>query len=625
MKSLVKKLKAYNTYYPVFFTIVFIIVLTQYSFTTLESIFYDLRVKSDFGISNDVDIVIVTMDDESDEFLGETYPYTYATHVRFLQNIEKENPAVINFLPALYPPGNENEVTSSQHFKAIVEDLNDRGTGFRFGTEMDAYGEQLPPVNLRPLGYSLALLNRDSTQFSRDDVSRRAILNISGEDSLHLWTANYYRKKIGAGALQLRNILGAYYVNEADATFTLFRFAVDPTEQKRELVKIPYHRVVVGNFPRGLFSNKIVIIGSQYISSTEDYILTPFNKEIFKTPKINLHAIIIDSLIKNKTAVLIPKWVSNLLSIVLAIFLSVIIFRVNPTKGLYITIGSMFLTVLLSFVIFSVFGLWIYLVHIILSIFIVYYICVPFRTISEYQKRYAVQEETKLLKEVDRLKRNFLSLMSHDLKTPVARIAGMTHILLNQHENNNDQKKLLTEIGESTKELNSFITSILDLTKIESKSMNFNQTTKDVNKIIEQVIDKLTYDAEQKKVEIETELSPLYPITIDVELIRRVITNLVENAIKYSGEDKTIKITTWDDEKWVFIEIKDNGVGIKSEDLGHIFEKFYRVKNDTSHKVKGSGLGLYLVKYFVELHEGHISASSIVGEGTTFTIKLKNA
>jgi signal transduction histidine kinase len=111
---------------------------------------------------------------------------------------------------------------------------------------------------------------------------------------------------------------------------------------------------------------------------------------------------------------------------------------------------------------------------------------------------------------------------------------------------------------------------------------------------------------------------------IDVTLIVRVISNLVENAIKYSGEGSSIKIVSTDDEKWVYVKIEDNGAGIKKEDLEHIFDKFYRVKNDANHAIKGSGLGLYLVKYFVELHGGNIEVESEVGKGTTFSIKLPN-
>ena len=123
---------------------------------------------------------------------------------------------------------------------------------------------------------------------------------------------------------------------------------------------------------------------------------------------------------------------------------------------------------------------------------------------------------------------------------------------------------------------------------------------------------------------IKLELSPLYPIQVDTVLMNRVISNLIENAIKYAGKGKTVWVKTWDEPDWVFIEIKDNGLGIGPDDLAHIFDKFYRVKNDSTHSIKGSGLGLYLVKYFIELHNGVISATSQLGEGTSFIIKLKN-
>jgi signal transduction histidine kinase len=289
-----------------------------------------------------------------------------------------------------------------------------------------------------------------------------------------------------------------------------------------------------------------------------------------------------------------------------------------------ITIGIMLGVFLSGFLIFSLFGLWIKLSHIILGIFVVYYIWVPFRAIEEYQTRYAIQEEAKLLKQVDNLKQNFISLMSHDLKTPVAKIAGIADILKVQYPNTPDQGKLLENIVQSTKELNSFITSILDLTKIESQNLTLKKESKDLNKIIEAIALKLKFEASNQEMEIELDLSPLYPITVDVILMNRVISNLIENAIKYAGKGKKISIKTWDDKDWVYLEIKDNGAGIKPQDLEHIFDKFYRVKNDTSHSIKGSGLGLYLVKYFIELHEGTISASSEFGNGTSFIIKLTN-
>jgi len=111
---------------------------------------------------------------------------------------------------------------------------------------------------------------------------------------------------------------------------------------------------------------------------------------------------------------------------------------------------------------------------------------------------------------------------------------------------------------------------------------------------------------------------------VDVNLITRVISNLIENAIKYSGTGSVVEVSTWDDEEWVYVEIKDNGVGIPAEELSNIFEKFYRIKNDANHSIKGTGLGLYLVKYFVELHGGTIAVESIAGIETKFLVKLVN-
>src|SRR5690606_347682 len=99
-----------------------------------------------------------------------------------------------------------------------------------------------------------------------------------------------------------------------------------------------------------------------------------------------------------------------------------------------------------------------------------------------------------------------------------------------------EQQDLVDNITESTKELNSFINSILDLTKIESQNLTLNIESKDVNKTIESIVEKLSFEASAKKINLEAELSPLYPIAIDVVLMNRVISNLIENAIKYSGE-----------------------------------------------------------------------------------------
>src|SRR5690606_13751014 len=143
--------------------------------------------------------------------------------------------------------------------------------------------------------------------------------------------------------------------------------------------------------------------------------------------------------------------------------------------------------------------------------------------------------------------------------------------------------------------------------------------------LIEQIVDKLRFEASASEITIEKELGPLYPIQIDVMLINRVLANLVGNAITYAGKGKNIKITTWDDDEWAYIEIADTGVGIAEADIETIVDQLYRVKNGSNHQIKGSGLGLYLVKYFIELHQGKIRVKATRGQGNQFVIQLKNA
>ena len=626
MKNWREKLKnvEYNNLYPLFFTIIFILILIQYSFNSLDAIFYDLWVRADIGAADDKKIVVVTMDEESDQFLGEVYPYTYATHVRFLDKLLGDSPAIVGYMVPFIEPQNESDLENIKNFHSQVQEFKRKTNGaFRFATDKDAWGEQLPPEDLADLGYSLGIINRDGYVFARDDVTRRVILNISGEDSFHLWVANSFRKFRGKDRIEASSFKGSYYDPEADATFSLFRYGSNPNVVD-DAKAIPFHRVVVGNFQRGFFKDKIVLIGPQYLSNIGDFLFTPFGKEGAKASKMNVHGQIINALVNEKTIYQLPDWITDIVSIIIAIFLSFIISKVQPTKGLLITMTIMMSMFFVAYLSFIGLGVWIKLSHIILSIFVVYYIWVPFRAIGEYQTRYAIQEESKALKKVDKLKANFISLMSHDLKTPVAKIAGIADILRVQYNNTADQKRMLDDIVNSTKELNNFITSILDLTKVESRNITLRLESKDINTFIEQTVEKLKFEANEKQMIINTHLEPLYPIKIDTVLINRVLANLIGNAIKYAGEGKTIDIKTWDDEQWVYTEIADNGKGIKEEDLENIFEKFYRVKNDESHKIKGSGLGLYLVKYFIELHSGKITASSVIDEGTKFLVQLKN-
>ena len=622
---MIKKLTSieFSKFAPLLVTLAFVLILIQYSFHPLDSIFLDSWMRNDFSSKTiQSPIVVVVMDDESDQFLGETYPYSYASHHRLMTRLIQDDPALINYFVSLLEPDSEVEQRYQIEFHDSLSKFSPSGQKFRFGTEIDNLGEQIPPESSRDLGYNLGQIYKDQMIFSKDEVVRRAILNISGEDSIHLWSAKKYREISKRPPIDATAYKGVKYVSDADANFAMFKYSENPFNSKLQI--IPFHRVVVGNFPKGYFKNKIVLVGPQYIANMNDFVLTPYDKENALTSKLNVHAQIIEALINEKTILDIKEIYTQIAAVLLALILSFIISRVQPVKGLIITILMIFGLLLVSYGLFVGLGWWIRLSHMVLSIFVVYYIWVPFRAIEEYQTRYAIQEEAKLVKQVDNLKQNFISLMSHDLKTPVAKISGIADILKIKFNNNPEQVELLDNVMTSTQELNDFINSILDLTKIESQNLTLRKESKDINKIIENIVNKLEFQVSSKQMTLETDLSPLYPIQFDTVLMNRVISNLIENAIKYAGKGKKILVKTWDDPDWVYVEVRDNGLGIGPEDLAHIFDKFYRVKNDSTHAIKGSGLGLYLVKYFIELHHGVITATSTLGEGTSFIIKLKN-
>lgn len=614
----------FSSHYPIIFTMFFILIIFQYPLTTLEAILYDLRIKLDIGTTPTSEIVLITIDHESDEYLGDIYPYTYTTHLRHFEKIKNTGAKQVLYFSQFRSP-TPDELNSLDKFKKSINEFKSRGGVVRLSSFMDEKkGEVLPPVEIQDVGFSLGQLNIDNMIFARDDVPRRVILNVSGEESIHLWSANQLRQENGLAPLKISNFIGSYYNDEADANFALFRYSTNPQDGKIKYKTIPFHRVLVGNFSPDFFKNKIVLVGPSYYTQREFLSLSPFNQEEYSASKLAIHANILDALLQQKTIKALPRIVSQFISIFLAILLSIIISKLTPRDGLLITALMLISVIILSYLLFVLLGFWLYTAHLLVTVFVVYYIWIPFRAIGEYQRRFAIQEETKLLKKVENLKQNFISLMSHDLKTPVAKIQGLADTLIRQYPQDPDIKNRSHLIVEATKELNKFITSILDLTKIESSNFGLNKISKDINLLIDEVVTDLKYEAQSKNVNLEKEQSPLYPISLDINLTKRVLSNLVENALKYAGSGSTVKVTSWDDADWVYVEIKDNGVGIPPEEINHIFEKFYRIKNDASHSIKGSGLGLYLVKYFVELHGGRISVESIPQIETKFLVKFKN-
>ncbi len=233
-------------------------------------------------------------------------------------------------------------------------------------------------------------------------------------------------------------------------------------------------------------------------------------------------------------------------------------------------------------------------------------------------------EANKQLEEADRLKSIFLSSMSHELRTPLNSIIGFTGILLQglAGDLNDEQKKQLGIIKNSSQHLLSLINDILDISKIEAGKIELDCEYFDLNEVMDELL--LTFDtmAKDKNLKIEKTMPEKITLYNDKRRFKQIIINLVSNAIKYTNEGSvniTIKIL---DIKELEIKIIDTGVGIKKADLNRIFEPFQQLDEKLTKKVEGTGLGLHLVKKLLTLMKGTISLESEYGKGSVFTINL---
>jgi signal transduction histidine kinase len=195
-------------------------------------------------------------------------------------------------------------------------------------------------------------------------------------------------------------------------------------------------------------------------------------------------------------------------------------------------------------------------------------------------------------------------------------------VLLDSQPLSAHQREAIDTIKHSSDDLLKFINAILNYGRIESEGVQLHLQSKDINNVLQEVIRKHEFLAKVKRIQIVSELEPMFPVPMDADLMKQVLSNLVENAIKYSPEDTKILVSSEEKEDRIVIQVADQGPGIPQDELQNIFMKFFRSKNAKSSPIKGSGLGLYLAKYFTELHKGNITVESNYGNGSTFTVEL---
>lgn len=230
------------------------------------------------------------------------------------------------------------------------------------------------------------------------------------------------------------------------------------------------------------------------------------------------------------------------------------------------------------------------------------------------------------LEEMDRLKSLFLATMSHELRTPLNSILGFTELILDQYVGpvTTEMETELQTIYRNGEHLLSLINDILDMAKIEAGQLLLETEPVNVNALIIDVLYSLKPLAEQKSISFLTQFNEeaLY-VVADQNRLRQIMINVVGNALKFSEKGEIVMVTAVDKEHATII-VKDHGVGIPKDQIGQIFDAFYRVDDELHRKARGTGLGLPISKRLVELQQGDIWAESsgIPGEGATFFIRL---
>ncbi|MFH0891883.1 MAG: ATP-binding protein [Candidatus Falkowbacteria bacterium] len=230
------------------------------------------------------------------------------------------------------------------------------------------------------------------------------------------------------------------------------------------------------------------------------------------------------------------------------------------------------------------------------------------------------------LKEVDRMKTEFVSVASHQLRTPLTAIKLFTEMMLNEQVGKlkKEQREYLDNIYESTERMVRLVNDLLSLSRLESGSLRVEPKSTDLHEFTLNIIKEIEPLAQVKGVSIifGGASKNLPPLAVDVNLIRQVIHNLITNAVRYSKSGGRVNVEIKKDNGEYLLTIKDSGIGIPEKAQGRIFEKFFRADNAIKNETEGTGLGLYVSKMIVENSGGRIWFKSAQGEGTVFYVAL---
>jgi len=228
------------------------------------------------------------------------------------------------------------------------------------------------------------------------------------------------------------------------------------------------------------------------------------------------------------------------------------------------------------------------------------------------------------MKVLDDSRQEFVSNVSHELKTPLTSMKVLADSLIVQGDEVPVElyKEFMGDIAEEIDRENNIINDLLSLVKMDKKAADLSVKSVNINELIELILKRLRPIAQKQNIELV--LESFRPVTAEVDEVKisLAISNLVENAIKYNNEDGWVHVSLNADHKYFYIKVADSGIGIPEESIEHIFERFYRVDKSHSREIGGTGLGLAITRNAILMHRGAIKVYSKEEEGTTFTVRV---
>lgn len=217
---------------------------------------------------------------------------------------------------------------------------------------------------------------------------------------------------------------------------------------------------------------------------------------------------------------------------------------------------------------------------------------------------------------------DLIAELVHELRTPLGSLTAGAHLLQRQDVSAGQSQSIVQTMIREIERLTNLSSAFLDLAKLESGRSQFNPTTFNLADLIGECAELMLNKAAEKQQTLEIfAQGPLPPLIADRDMVKRLLINLVNNAINYTPNGGRIKLSTWQSSEGILLQVTDSGIGIPEESLPHLFTKFYRVPS-TAGSATGTGLGLLICKRIVETHRGKIEVASKPGEGTTFTVSL---